>query len=123
MLSLGDSIRHSHHPLGDHIMSQRGNMRSRRVSRPACEGLESRALLSVSAAKVHAAAAVHALNSHGHREYEPGKSPLLSFLPTTPQKSASTIPASGDVNPYGVAFIPSNFVKDGPLKRGDILVS
>ena len=104
-------------------MSQRGNMKSRRMSRPACEGLESRALLSVSAAKVHAAAAVHALNSHEHRDYEPGESPLLSFLPKTPQKSASTNAPSGDLNPYGVAFVPSNFVKDGPLKRGNILVS
>ena len=103
-------------------MSQLGYKRSRRNSRPACEGLESRALLSVAAAKVHATAVVHALNDHGH-DYEPGESPLLKFVPKTPQKAASTVPASGDLNPYGVAVIPSNFVKDGPLKRGNILVS
>jgi hypothetical protein len=95
------------------------------MSRPACEGLESRALMSVSGAKtLHAAAVVHALKSHGHEEFEPSRSPLLTNVPTTAQKSASTTdPASGDQNPYGVAFIPSNFVKDGPLKRGDIIVS
>jgi hypothetical protein len=103
-------------------MSQRGNMTSRRMSRPGCEGLESRALLSVSAAKGHAAAVVHAL-SHGHEDFESRESPLLKNLPSKPQKFGSTIPASGDLNPYGVAFVPSNFVKGGPLKNGDILVS
>jgi hypothetical protein len=92
------------------------------MSHPACEGLESRALMSVSGAKtLHAAAVVHALN---HEEFEPSESPLLKFLPKTPQKSASTMdPASGDQNPYGVAFIPSNFLKGGPLKPGDVIVS
>lgn len=38
--------------------------------------------------------------------------------------SASTVPANGDVNPYGVAFVPQGFpaVKDG-LVAGDLLVS
>ncbi len=46
-----------------------------------------------------------------------------SFLPS-PVRSASTVPSNGDVNPYGVAFIKSNFLTgSGPLKHGDILVS
>jgi hypothetical protein len=35
---------------------------------------------------------------------------------------SSTIPANGDTNPYGVAFVPAGFPA-GPLNPGDILVS
>jgi hypothetical protein len=35
----------------------------------------------------------------------------------------STIPANGDENPYGVAFVPKGFPSGGPLSAGDILVS
>jgi hypothetical protein len=35
----------------------------------------------------------------------------------------STVPPNGDLNPYGVAFVPSDFQSGGPLKPGDILVS
>ena len=35
----------------------------------------------------------------------------------------STIPANGDLNPYGVAFVPDGFPKGGPLAAGDIVVS
>jgi hypothetical protein len=46
-----------------------------------------------------------------------------AFLPS-PVRSVSTIPANGDVNPYGVAFVPQNFeTGSGPLVHGDILVS
>lgn len=46
-----------------------------------------------------------------------------AFLPS-PVRSVSTVPANGDVNPYGVAFVPRNFqTGSGPLKHGDILVS
>jgi len=46
-----------------------------------------------------------------------------AFLP--PQVyDISTVPSNGDVNPYGVAFIASNFqAGTGPLLPGDILVS
>src|SRR5580700_3352510 len=36
------------------------------------------------------------------------------------QKVASTVPANGDVNPYGVAVVPQT---TGALVKGDILVS
>lgn len=36
---------------------------------------------------------------------------------------SSTIPENGDLNPYGVAFVPPEFASGGPLKPGDILVS
>jgi hypothetical protein len=36
---------------------------------------------------------------------------------------ASTVPANGDLNPYGVAFVPTGFPSGGVLHPGDILVS
>ena len=36
---------------------------------------------------------------------------------------SSTIPANGDLNPYGVAFIPDGFPGGGTLLPGDVLVS
>ena len=36
---------------------------------------------------------------------------------------ASTVPSNGDVNPYGVEFVPSGFPKGGLLSPGDLLVS
>jgi hypothetical protein len=35
----------------------------------------------------------------------------------------STVPANGDQNPYGVAFVPPGFSAGGPLRLGDLLVS
>jgi hypothetical protein len=35
----------------------------------------------------------------------------------------STVPANGDQNPYGVAFVPPGFSARGPLQPGDVLVS
>ena len=49
--------------------------------------------------------------------------PVLTHLPVTPTLAASTVPANGDVNPYGVAFVPGEFPEGGPLHPGDILVS
>lgn len=43
------------------------------------------------------------------------------FLPN-PVRSVSTIPSNGDLNPYGVAFVPKT-LKMGMLHPGDILVS
>ena len=44
------------------------------------------------------------------------------FLPS--QMIVSTVPANGDLNPYGVAFVPPGFqAGNGPLHPGDILVS
>src|SRR6516162_5819433 len=37
--------------------------------------------------------------------------------------TASTIPSNGDVNPYGVAFVPQDFPAGGALNPGDLLVS
>ena len=48
---------------------------------------------------------------------------ILSQLPTSSQRVVSTVPANGDVNPYGVAFVPNGFPTGGPLEPGDVLVS
>ena len=45
----------------------------------------------------------------------------VGFLPD--QIIVSTVPPNGDVNPYGVAFVPQGFPNGGPLQAGDILVS
>src|SRR5215469_7298304 len=44
------------------------------------------------------------------------------FLPG-PVRVVSTAPANGDLNPYGVAFVPPNFPSDGKIQPGDVLVS
>ena len=44
------------------------------------------------------------------------------FLPA-PVRAVSTVPANGDVNPYGVAFVPPGFPAGGAINPGDILIS
>jgi hypothetical protein len=46
----------------------------------------------------------------------------INILPL-PAPQASTVPANGDVNPYGVAFVPAAVPADGTLQQGGILVS
>jgi hypothetical protein len=36
---------------------------------------------------------------------------------------SSTIPANGDLNPYGIAFVPQGFPAGGALAPGDVLVA
>ena len=52
------------------------------------------------------------------------QAPASSILNSlgTPQV-LSTVPTNGDVNPYGVAFVPPSFPTGGLLDAGDILVS
>lgn len=44
-----------------------------------------------------------------------------AFLPRA--ITSSTIPANGDLNPYGVAFVPPHFRSGGAIRAGDVLVS
>ncbi len=44
------------------------------------------------------------------------------FLPAQ-VRPVSTVPANGDVNPYGVAFVPAGFPTGGAINPGDILIS
>lgn len=45
-----------------------------------------------------------------------------AFLPDQPIM-VSTVPANGDQNPYGVAFVPHGLPAGGALKAGDVLIS
>jgi hypothetical protein len=47
--------------------------------------------------------------------------PVAPILPVT--VTASTVAANGDMNPYGVAFVPARFPVGGVLNAGDLLIS
>ena len=51
------------------------------------------------------------------------KAPLIPQLTASPTFSDSTVPTNGDVNPYGVAFVPEGFPNGGVLRPNDIIVS
>jgi uncharacterized protein (TIGR03118 family) len=56
----------------------------------------------------------------------PSISPRAPIVPNLPQgafQTISTIPSNGDLNPYGVAFVPPDFPSGGKINPGDILVS
>src|SRR5262249_36298613 len=44
-------------------------------------------------------------------------------LPNGAFQTVTTVPANGDVNPYGVAFVPKDFPSGGTINPGDILVA
>jgi hypothetical protein len=46
---------------------------------------------------------------------------VLPFIPRI--IISSTIPANGDLNPYGLAFVPDGFAPGDTIARGDVLVS
>jgi hypothetical protein len=53
-----------------------------------------------------------------------GAEPPFSGAPFLPNLIvSSTIPPNGDLNPYGVAIVPSGFPSGGAIKSGDVLVS
>src|SRR3984885_13116733 len=37
--------------------------------------------------------------------------------------NSSTVPSNGDLNPYGVAFVPEGFPAGGTIARGDVLAA
>ncbi len=43
-----------------------------------------------------------------------------AFIPV--EINSSTIPANGDLNPYGVAFVPDGFPSGGAIAAGDVLI-
>jgi uncharacterized protein (TIGR03118 family) len=49
--------------------------------------------------------------------------PIVPNLPGGAFQTVTTVPANGDVNPYGVAFVPKDFPSGGTIHPGDILVS
>ncbi len=49
--------------------------------------------------------------------------PVIPNLSHAPTLAVSTVPASGDVNPYGVAYVPAAFPAGGSIAAGDIVVA
>ena len=44
-----------------------------------------------------------------------------AFIPS--EINSSTVPANGNLNPYGVAFVPDGFPSGGTIAAGDVLIS
>lgn len=97
----------------------------RRAVRPTCDTLEARSLMSTLALTGHPRAAHFApFRFPAPFPFPVMPGPVIPNLPATPTVSASTIPANGDVNPYGVAIVPAaGFFYSGLLHQGDVLVS
>jgi uncharacterized protein (TIGR03118 family) len=53
----------------------------------------------------------------------PANSPIVPNLGVAVQQTVTTVPKNGDLNPYGVAFVPQNYTGGGNLHPGDVLVS
>jgi uncharacterized protein (TIGR03118 family) len=53
----------------------------------------------------------------------PATAPIVPSLPGTAVQDLTTVPANGDLNPYGVAFVPSAFPSGGTIHPGDVLVA
>src|SRR5262249_45014509 len=49
--------------------------------------------------------------------------PVVTNLPAAAKQTISTVPANGDQNPYGAAFVPKDIKPGGVLQPGDLLVS
>jgi hypothetical protein len=80
--------------------------------------LQNRKILGI--ARIFAlAATVVALSAHELLAFTVNQTRVLPF----PNQTVSTIPSNGDVNPYGVAFVPEGFPTGGKLNPGDLLVS
>jgi hypothetical protein len=65
------------------------------------------------------AAAATMLPAHQVLAFSDNQTRVLPF----PTQTFSTVPSNGDVNPYGVAFVPKDFPTGGTLNPGDLLVS
>jgi uncharacterized protein (TIGR03118 family) len=86
--------------------------------RPSLETLEERALLDAALPHVK-----HLASRAEVSAAKPSKAPIATNLPSAPTSSSTTVPANGDVNPYGLAVVPAGFPRGGLLRPGDFLVS
>jgi hypothetical protein len=106
------------HEMGEILLSPRRQIicseRSKVTSRFTLGGVMSH---SSAASWIAVCAAITAIPLRGD-----ASGPIVPTLSPTPTMAVSTIPSNGDLNPYGVAFVPSGF-PSGLLSSGDILVS
>jgi hypothetical protein len=81
-------------------------------------------MLSGTMSLVHPVATPAAMIA-GHADARPHhfKGPIIPSLNPNPNTSISTVPANGDVNPYGVVVVPNGFPGGGSIQPGDTLVS
>jgi len=91
----------------------------RRRMRPSLDLLEERALLNAALPHLKRGLAVPAEVFAAKRT----PVPIVSKLPSTPTSRVTTVPASGDVNPYGLAVVPAGFPGGGLLHPGEFLVA
>ena len=103
-----------------------GPPRSRRrlALLPSCQALEARELLSGTTpmdSRAHRPpSVVDTLTSARAHKF---RGPVIGQLSAQPSQSVTTVPANGDVNPYGAAVVPVGFPSGGLLHPGDMLVS
>ena len=86
--------------------------------RPSLEALEERALLN--------AALPHVKHLAAPAEVSAAKraaAPIVPNLPSAPTSRVTTVPANGDLNPYGLAVVPAGFPRGGLIHAGEYLVS
>jgi hypothetical protein len=69
-----------------------------------------------------ATAAEFSAARRGHHNHQ-SSTPIVPNLPATPTTSITTVPANGDVNPYGLALVPAGFPGGGAIQPGDYLVA
>ena len=103
-----------------------GSPRSRRrlALLPTCQALESRELLSGMPPMdrpTHRPPSVVDARTSAHAHKFRGS--VIGQLSAQPSQSVTTVPANGDVNPYGAAVVPVGFPAGGSLHPGDMLVS
>ena len=91
----------------------------RRDIRPSVDSLEERALLNAAIPHFQRGLAMHAEVFAAKRP----PTPIVPNLPSTPSFRATTVPASGDVNPYGLAVVPKGFPGGGLIHPGEFLVA
>ena len=72
---------------------------------------------------MHALAVILAIVASTFIVYANINQPIIPQLSKIPSFSVTTIPSNGDLNPYGVAFVPTGFPAGSPLHPGDVLVS
>jgi hypothetical protein len=105
-------------------MSDSARSRRRHALSPTCQSLESRELLSGTIsmdAPTHRPPAVLDVRTSARVHKFHGS--VVGQLPALPNQLVSTVPANGDVNPYGAAVVPVGFAAGGSLRPGDMLVS
>jgi hypothetical protein len=95
----------------------------RRACNPFARLLEERTMLSIAIPQVSHELAGSAHIATVHRENLRSTKAIVPDLSVNPTSSSTTVPSSGDVNPYGLALVPAGFARGGTIHAGQYLVS